>query len=93
MAPTITSQRASETVVSGQATTLTVVASGSDLIYQWFSLGRPGRTTSPIAGAMAEQLYDLAPRDKHDELLGAGSGTGVAPPTPSRRQSPWRSRQ
>jgi hypothetical protein len=36
VAPTIATQPASRTVVAGFSTTLTVVASGSDLQYQWF---------------------------------------------------------
>jgi uncharacterized repeat protein (TIGR03803 family) len=51
-APAITTQPQSQTIASGQRATLSVVASGSGLRYQWY-VGTAGTTTSPIAGATA----------------------------------------
>lgn len=51
--PSITTQPASTTIVSGQTATLTVVAAGAPtLTYQWFS-GISGDTSQPAAGATA----------------------------------------
>jgi hypothetical protein len=46
----ISTQPASKTISSGTSTTLTIVASGSPLTYQWYS-GTSGSTANPIAGA------------------------------------------
>jgi uncharacterized repeat protein (TIGR03803 family) len=51
-APVITAQPASQTIASGHTASLSVVASGSGLSYQWY-VGTTGTTTSPIAGATA----------------------------------------
>ena len=48
--PTITTQPASQEVQSGTAVVLSVVASGDDLTYQWYT-GNSGDTASPVAGA------------------------------------------
>ncbi len=48
--PSITTQPASQEVQSGSAIALSVVASGDDLTYQWYT-GNSGDTTSPLAGA------------------------------------------
>ena len=46
--PTITSQPATQTIVSGSTATLTVIASGSSpLTYQWYQ-GDVGTTTTPV---------------------------------------------
>jgi hypothetical protein len=50
--PTITTQPQSQTIPRGQIATLSVVASGGGLSYQWY-IGATGTTTSPIAGATA----------------------------------------
>ena len=51
VAPIITTQPASQTISSGQTTTLTVGSTGTPpLTYQWYS-GASGTTTTPIAGA------------------------------------------
>ncbi len=49
-APTITTQPASREVASGASATLSVAASGDDLIYQWYS-GNSGDTANPVTGA------------------------------------------
>jgi uncharacterized delta-60 repeat protein len=51
-APTITTQPQSQVVSTGQAATLSVVATGSGVTYQWY-VGTSGTTTSPISGAAA----------------------------------------
>lgn len=51
-APTITADPASAVVSRGDATTLSVSASGSGLTYQWFE-GLSGNTDSPVSGATA----------------------------------------
>lgn len=48
--PTITSQPQGDVINSGQTKTLTVVASGESLTYQWYT-GASGNTASPIPGA------------------------------------------
>ena len=48
--PTITTQPASQEVQSGASASLSVVASGDDLTYQWYT-GDSGDTSSPVAGA------------------------------------------
>ncbi len=50
--PSITTQPASQTITAGQSATLTVVASGTSLTYQWYQ-GTSGITTSLISGATA----------------------------------------
>jgi len=55
-APTITTQPANVSIVSGQTTTLTVVASGtSPLSYQWYQ-GTTGSTNKLIAGATSSSF-------------------------------------
>jgi uncharacterized repeat protein (TIGR03803 family) len=49
-APTITTQPQSQTIASGQTASLSVVASGSALTYQWY-VGTTGTITDPITGA------------------------------------------
>jgi uncharacterized cupredoxin-like copper-binding protein len=51
-APEITEQPASVSIFSGQSTTLTVVATGQGLTYQWYQ-GSSGDTSAPIATATA----------------------------------------
>jgi uncharacterized repeat protein (TIGR03803 family) len=51
-APTITTQPQSQTIAAGQTASLSVVASGSALSYQWY-VGTTGTTTNPIGGATA----------------------------------------
>ena len=46
-APTITTQPQDQTIASGQTATLTVVASGSSLSYQWYQ-GISGDTSTPV---------------------------------------------
>lgn len=46
----ITSQPASQSVAAGSAVTISVGASGSNLVYQWYA-GVGGDTSAPIAGA------------------------------------------
>ncbi len=48
--PTIATQPASVTILYNQTATLSVVAKGTSLKYQWF-IGKSGTTTNPIAGA------------------------------------------
>ncbi len=50
--PSITTQPVSQEVQSGSAIALSVVASGDDLTYQWYT-GNSGDTASPLAGAAA----------------------------------------
>ena len=54
-APSITTQPASQEVESGTAVVLTVVASGDDLTYQWYT-GNSGDTLAPVAGATGSTL-------------------------------------
>ena len=49
-APGITTQPQSQTIASGQTASLSVVASGSGLSYQWYQ-GTSGNTANPIGGA------------------------------------------
>jgi subtilisin family serine protease len=51
--PAITTQPQSQTIAPGQTATLSVVATGAPLSYQWY-LGASGATTTPIAGAVAD---------------------------------------
>ena len=53
--PTITTQPASQEVQSGSAIVLSVVASGDDLTYQWFT-GNSGDTGAPVTGATGSTL-------------------------------------
>ena len=53
--PSITTQPASQEVPSGASASLSVVASGDDLTYQWFT-GNSGDTSAPVAGATAGTL-------------------------------------
>jgi uncharacterized repeat protein (TIGR03803 family) len=57
--PAITTQPASQTIASGQTASLSVVAAGSGLSYQWY-VGPTGTTTTPIAGATSSS-YTTAP--------------------------------
>lgn len=50
VAPTIATQPASQTIASGKTATLTVVASGTSLVYQWYQ-GASGTTIRLINGA------------------------------------------
>jgi hypothetical protein len=55
-APSITTQPASQTVVTGASANLSVVAAGSGpFVYQWFR-GASGDTSTPIAGATSSTL-------------------------------------
>ena len=54
-APSITTQPASQEVQSGTAVVLTVVASGDDLTYQWYT-GISGHDDTPIADATGSTL-------------------------------------
>ncbi len=56
--PTITAQPQNATITSGQAATLTVVASGATM-YQWYR-GIKGSTTNPINGATTSS-YNTGP--------------------------------
>ena len=58
-APTITTQPASQEVASGASATLSVAASGDDLIYQWYS-GNSGDTANPVAGATGSTFTTTA---------------------------------
>jgi uncharacterized repeat protein (TIGR03803 family) len=58
-APMITTQPQSQTIASGTAANLSVVASGSGLSYQWY-VGTAGTTTSPIAGATSSSYTTAA---------------------------------
>lgn len=53
--PTITTQPASTTINRGGSVTLTVAASGTNPLYQWY-IGSTGNTASPISGANAPSL-------------------------------------
>jgi len=52
-APAITTQPQDTTIFSGQTATLSVVASGSSLSYQWYQ-GLSGDTSNPISGANSD---------------------------------------
>jgi ubiquitin len=51
-APAITVQPASTSINSGQTATLSVTATGTALLYQWYA-GGSGDTTNPVPGATA----------------------------------------
>ena len=51
-APAITVQPASTSINSGQTATLSVTATGTALVYQWYA-GGSGDTTNPVPGATA----------------------------------------
>ncbi len=53
--PTITTQPANQEVQSGTAVVLSVVASGDDLTYQWYT-GNSGDTAAPVTGATSGTL-------------------------------------
>ncbi len=53
--PTITTQPISQEVASGTAIALSVVASGDDLTYQWYT-GNSGDPANPVAGATTSSL-------------------------------------
>ncbi len=53
--PAITTQPVSQEVQSGTAIALSVVASGDDLTYQWYT-GNSGDTVAPVAGATGSTL-------------------------------------
>ncbi len=55
IAPSITTQPASQEVASGASASLSVTASGDDLTYQWFT-GNSGDNAAPVAGATAGSL-------------------------------------
>jgi hypothetical protein len=55
LAPAITVQPQSQTIVSGQTATLTVTATGTALSYQWFAGVSPS-TANPIPGATASSF-------------------------------------
>jgi hypothetical protein len=55
IAPSITTQPQTKTVIAGNSTTLSVTASGTALTYQWY-LGTSGTVTNPITGATASTL-------------------------------------
>ncbi len=54
-APSITTQPASQEGQSGASASISVVASGDDLSYQWY-IGNSGDTSSPVAGATGSTL-------------------------------------
>ena len=54
-APSITTHPASTTISNGQTTTLTVVATGTSLTYQWYT-GNSGDTSNPIGAATAASV-------------------------------------
>src|SRR5580658_2318678 len=58
-APVITTEPASQTINSGQTATLSVVASGTGLTYQWYQ-GASGTTTDKISGATSSSYTTLA---------------------------------
>ena len=58
-APAITTQPEDQEILSGTAVLLSVVASGDDLSYQWYT-GTSGDTASPVAGATGSSLTTSA---------------------------------
>jgi hypothetical protein len=55
IAPSITTQPASQEIASGASASLSVAAGGDDLTYQWFT-GNSGDTAAPVAGATTGTL-------------------------------------
>ena len=54
--PSITGQpTASQTISAGSSTTLSVVAAGTGITYQWY-IGNPGNTSNPIPGATSSSV-------------------------------------
>ena len=69
-APSITTQPQSQTINSGQTSSLSVGAEGTGpLSFQWYQ-GASGTTSSPVGGATARGLHDAGAHGD-DELLGA----------------------
>ena len=59
VAPSITTQPASQEVQSGASASLSVIASGDDLTYQWYT-GTSGDTSSPVTGTTSS-ILDTGP--------------------------------
>jgi len=76
-APSITSVSASpQTAAPGTQITLTAVATGSSLTYQWFR-GASGDTSNPISGATSSTIND-APATTTSYWVKVSSGCGAA---------------
>ena len=76
--PVITTQPASQTVMSGNSTTLSVVAAGSGtLTYQWYR-GLSGDTSTPIGGATAASYNTGALVAPANYWVQIGNGFGLA---------------
>ncbi len=77
VAPNVTTQPASQTIPSGSAATMTVLASGTaTLTYQWY-LGTSGTTASPIGGATSNS-YTAAPLTTTSYWVRVSSPYGTA---------------
>jgi hypothetical protein len=79
-APSITTQPTSKAIKSGQTTTLSVVATGTGLSYQWY-VGASGTTTSPISGATSSSYATAALTSTTSYWVRVSNASGTADST------------
>jgi len=73
--PTITTPPQSTTITAGQTVTLSVTATGSSLLYQWY-VGTSPNTASPISGANASTLT-VAPSSTTNYWVRVGNSCAI----------------
>jgi len=76
-APSISTHPQSQTVPSGQTATLSVVATGTGLTYQWYA-GSSGTTTTPIGGATSSSYTTPALTSTSSYWVRVSNGGGSA---------------
>jgi uncharacterized repeat protein (TIGR03803 family) len=79
-APTITTQPQGQTMVSGQHATMSVVAAGNGLTYQWY-VGTGGTITNPIAGAISSSYTTPALTNTTSYWVRVSNASGTADST------------
>lgn len=86
--PVITTQPKSQSIVQGQSATLSVVATGTSLTYQWYTVGSGG-AVAPIPGATSSSLtvsptvttrYGVLVKNKVGSLKSATATVSVIQP-------------
>ena len=77
IAPTITTQPQHHTIAHFQTATLSVVATGTGLTYQWY-VGSSGNTASPISGATASSYTTPALTSTTSYWVRVSNGSGSA---------------
>jgi len=75
--PVITTQPQSQTIASGHTATLTVVATGSSLTYQWY-VGSSPNQTNPISGATSSSYTTPALTSTTSYWVQVSNGSGNA---------------